>query len=157
MNITPNFSFAGMVATQVRTWIAENARYATAWIVNLRRLCVNLLEPCREILGNVPMIVTSGVRCPGLNAAVGGSPTSAHMYGLAVDFIAPAFGSPYMVACKLVAELRTRGIRFDQIIYEHTWVHISIEHPSGEQRGQVLTLMEDGSYKQGIILRGAPA
>jgi len=43
-----------------------------------------------------------------LNAAVGGSRKSRHMYGLAADFICPAFGTPVEIAHMLVANLDYR-------------------------------------------------
>jgi hypothetical protein len=52
---------------------------------NLERLCVELLEPIREAVG--PLRVSSGWRSPAVNAAVGGSRTSAHMRGCAADVV----------------------------------------------------------------------
>ena len=55
-------------------------------IQNLSDMCVNLLDPLREAWGR-PLIVTSGYRGYKLNAAVKGSKTSAHCYGLAADIV----------------------------------------------------------------------
>lgn len=46
---------------------------------------LDLAEKVRSIL-QTPMIVTSGTRCVSHNARVGGSPTSKHLQGLAMDF-----------------------------------------------------------------------
>lgn len=46
---------------------------------------LDLAEKVRNIL-QTPMIVTSGTRCVSHNARVGGSPTSKHLQGLAMDF-----------------------------------------------------------------------
>lgn len=43
------------------------------------------MDSIRFLVGE-PLIVTSGFRCPKLNCAVGGSPDSYHLSGLAVDF-----------------------------------------------------------------------
>ncbi|MBR5234957.1 MAG: peptidase M15 [Bacteroidaceae bacterium] len=43
-----------------------------------------VLDPLRERWG-VPIYVTSGYRCPELNARVGGSKTSYHLRGMAAD------------------------------------------------------------------------
>lgn len=45
-----------------------------------------LAEKIRVILGEIPIYVTSAYRCPKHNAKVGGSPTSRHMEGQAMDF-----------------------------------------------------------------------
>ena len=41
-----------------------------------------------------PVVISSGYRCPELNAAVGGSKTSQHMKAQAIDFTCPGFGDP---------------------------------------------------------------
>jgi len=38
---------------------------------------------------DIPLIVTSGLRCPSWNAYVGGSPTSKHITGEALDVLCP--------------------------------------------------------------------
>lgn len=81
-------------------------------------LCPNA-EKIRAFLA-VPMVVLSGYRSPALNAAVGGSASSDHMNGLAIDFIAPQYGDPKFVA----THLRDSGLKFDQLIWEYTWVHV---------------------------------
>ncbi|MCX8578903.1 hypothetical protein J3U35_05560, partial [Gilliamella sp. B2717] len=46
------------------------------------------LELVRKALEH-PIIITSGYRCPALNARVGGVASSTHTQGLAVDFRSP--------------------------------------------------------------------
>ena len=48
---------------------------------------LDMLELMRSVWG-IPMIVTSGYRCPQRNAAVGGASKSLHMYGAAADISA---------------------------------------------------------------------
>ena len=43
------------------------------------------LEHLRHIIGNLPIIVHSGYRCPSHNARVGGAKESLHMLGMAAD------------------------------------------------------------------------
>ncbi|WP_323842950.1 D-Ala-D-Ala carboxypeptidase family metallohydrolase [Moraxella sp. Pampa] len=117
-------------------------------VANLRLSARGLWQPARDILG-VPMQVSSGYRSQTLNRAIGGSPTSAHRYGLAIDFTAKAFGNTRKVARYLVAELKARGIKFDQLILEfpdspNSWIHLGYKHPNGQQRGQVLTAIKRG-------------
>lgn len=81
------------------------------------------MERVRELLGGVAIIVNSGYRAPAVNEAVGGSPTSGHMKGYAVDFIAPRFGNPLAICRALAAS----DLKFDQLIQEGTWVHISFD------------------------------
>lgn len=105
------------------------------------------LEEVRALL-KLPMRVTSGYRCPELNDAVGGSLTSQHRYGLAVDFTCEAFGSPFEV-CKAI---EASGIQFDQLIHEYgRWVHISFVRNA--PRRQSLTIFNPGRYMPGITQR----
>ena len=95
-------------------------------VVKLTRLA-RTLEKVRDILGH-PLTITSGYRCPALNAAVGGVGDSAHLHGLAADFVCPEFGSPRDVARAL--ELHAGELDFDQLIREHfganDWVHFGL-------------------------------
>ena len=49
---------------------------------------INVLDAVREVVG-VPLVVTSGYRCPSHNAAVGGVPNSQHVQGIAADIAVP--------------------------------------------------------------------
>lgn len=89
------------------------------------------LEQIRERLG-FPVHIDSGYRCQQLNAAVGGAKDSAHMDGYAADFTCHRFGD----ALSIVRALEGCGIRFDQLIQEGSWVHVSFDP---RLRGQVMT------------------
>lgn len=96
----------------------------------------------REFLGH-PMIVTSGFRSAKLNAAIGGSKTSSHMTGYAMDFRCPGFGTPREV----FDALKKSGIAADQLLLEYpdhpgSWVHIGF---APEMRHQYL--IYDGQYR----------
>lgn len=95
------------------------------------------MERVRELLDGASIIVTSGYRSPAVNRAVGGSPTSGHMKGYAVDFIAPRFGDPLAICRKLAAS----DLKFDQLLQEGTWVHISFDP---RMRREVKTKSGDG-------------
>ncbi len=99
------------------------------------------LEAVRSLLGK-PLLISSGYRCPALNKAIGGAVGSAHVLGYAADFICPGFGDPLEV-CQAIA---ASDLKFDQIIEEGTWVHISFDP---RMRRQVLT-MRAGRYSTGL-------
>ena len=116
---------------------------------NLKRLAAQM-EIVRYALG-CPIIVTSGYRCPEVNRHVGGSSTSMHVQGLACDFIAPGFGTPYQIARHLET---VPSVRFDQLIHEFgRWVHLGLAVTSKEPRLQTLSIFTPGRYLSGIIER----
>ena len=107
------------------------------------------MEKVRVVLGNKSIKVSSWIRMPELNKAVGSRPGSQHEKGEAVDFICPTFGSPLDVCREIIKHKDL--INFDQLILEHTWVHISWKStPNATQRGEVLSLLSDKSYAKGL-------
>jgi hypothetical protein len=92
-------------------------------IDRLKKLA-DTLEQIRSILGNNPMIISSGFRCPELNGEVGGVSDSAHIYGYAADFICPGFGTPTQIVAEL--KLYLEVLQIDQLIDESGWVHVGL-------------------------------
>lgn len=68
---------------------------------------------------NQPLIISSGYRVPALNAAVGGSPTSDHQDGLAVDLKLPSWSTRKISDLyNLIYDMVEQGeIDIDQVIY----------------------------------------
>lgn len=145
MNLSPHFSLAELVSSQVATRNGIDNAPAPAIVANLTRLAA-LLEQVRALVG-APIAISSGYRSPALNRAVGGAANSAHVLGLAAD-ISTAKLTPKALALLI----RQSDIAFDQLIYEGTWVHIALS--VGALRRQVLTAKFAGggvSYVAGIV------
>ena len=140
MKLSPNFHLDEFVTSQTAARRGIDNRPTPEVIKRLRNTAKNL-EKVRAVLGK-PILISSGYRSPALNKAVGGSATSDHMTGDAADFISPGFGSPIAVCRAIVAA----GIKFDQLIEEGTWIHISF---GPRMRGQILT-MRNGKYMAGL-------
>lgn len=62
---------------------------------------IGVLNGIRESLGK-PINVSSGYRCKALNTAVGGSATSSHLYGYAVDIWVKDMS--YTELCKFIRD-----------------------------------------------------
>ena len=103
------------------------------------------MEAIRKLLGK-PIRVSSWLRLPAVNQAIGGAAKSSHMDGWAIDFTCPSYGDPYAVA----KALKESDIQVDQVIHEYgRWVHASF---APEMRGQFLTIFKpDNKYKSGIL------
>lgn len=101
---------------------------------NLRNVLAPGMERIRNLL-RVPAFISSGYRSSAVNAAVHGSVASQHLKGEAADFISPEAGTPKSIA--LLLAKHQPEIRFDQLIFEGSWVHVSFT--AGKPRGSVLT------------------
>lgn len=149
MNLTPHFTLEELTHSQqaVRARI-DNTPDRNA-LLNLTEMA-SLLESVRKLLGEYPINISSGYRCNKLNTLIGGSKSSQHLQGLAVDFICPGYGTPKEICQSLLDS----GLKFDQMIYEGTWVHLSLAEPARPLRGEVLTaIFEPGrktQYKEGL-------
>ena len=97
-----------------------------------------VVQPVRDYFG--PTVINSGYRSPELNKAVGGSSTSQHCKGEAVDLEVPGKAN-YEVA-QWIAD----NLDFDQLILEFYtpgipdsgWVHVSYKS-DGSNRKSILT------------------
>lgn len=112
---------------------------------NLEKL-INFLNPLREEWGS-PINVTSGYRCFELNELLHGSPTSAHLYGLAVDLV-PANGK--LDEFKEFVKNYLKDKQFDQYIDEKTknssWVHIGLFYSNGKTQRREFLEYRNGKY-----------
>lgn len=91
-------------------------------VANLQQLVDNVLDPLRETYGR-PIYVNSGYRCPALNRAVGGVPSSQHLTGEAADITA----GNNRENRRLLGLIKKMKLPVDQVIDEQdcTWLHVS--------------------------------
>lgn len=107
-------------------------------------LVVRVLQPLRDAWGS-GIEITSGFRCAKLNAAVGGSKTSAHTTGYAAD-TKPSNGNMKKYQ-KFVEEWLKKNGNFDQLIHEYpkkgvdSWVHIGYKNRAGKQRKMIFSIV----------------
>jgi hypothetical protein len=107
-------------------------------LANITEVAITL-ERVRKLFGWRAVDVSSGVRCPKLNTAIGSKDTSPHIKGLAVDFNIRGL-TAREVALKIAPLVEELDI--DQLIYEirgeTTWVHLGLRVFGA--RHQVLTI-----------------
>lgn len=113
---------------------------------NLQRVSEGL-EAVRACLGEVPLIIVSGYRCRKLNTALGDPSDSAHVQGLAVDFIAPRYGAAPHV-CRTLAG---SDVEYQRLILEYAWVHIEFPAEGMAAARRTLTRMGRRRYALGIV------
>lgn len=96
---------------------------------NMKHLGVNVFDPIREFVGG-PLAASSFFRHPDVNSAVGGSRTSDHANGEAIDVTTQWYKVDKTNAD--VFHYIKDNLKFDQLIWEFgddnepDWVHVSL-------------------------------
>lgn len=142
-NLSPHFTLEEMTDSQTAARKGtHNVPAASSQERKNLEHTAETMEEVRRILGDKPILISSGYRSPAVNSAVGGSKNSKHMEGLAVDFSCPGFGTPKQICKKLEPQMRELGI--DQLIHEYdTWVHLGLT--TGTPRHMALTIDTKGT------------
>jgi hypothetical protein len=113
---------------------------------NFKLLADNIFEKIRAHFG-VPIHISSGYRSKELNDAIGGSQTSQHSKGQAIDI--DMDGSSSGVSNADIFKFIKDNLVFDQLIAEFPkngnpdWVHVS--YSEGKNRKQILVAKKNGS------------
>lgn len=114
---------------------------STEALENMKYVAKNVFDKVRKHLG-VPLFVSSFYRSPQLNKAIGGSKTSQHCKGEAVDIDHPKLN-------KKIFNYIRKNLEYDQLIAEFpdengvpAWVHVSLRQ-DGKNRKQVLIAYSD--------------
>lgn len=149
--LSEHFSVRELTKSSTASRLGINNKPSDTIIVNLRVVCERILEPIRANYG-VPITPSSGYRSKELNRKVGGSKSSQHCKGEAVDIEVDGVDN-YDLALWV-----SENIEFDQLIMEcytlgeHNsgWVHISVKKDPSLNRGEVLTYSE-GAYYKGLL------
>lgn len=106
---------------------------------NLKAIAQNIFQPLRDHFG-CPIGISSGYRSMDLNRAIGGSSSSQHCKGEALDIDCDIFGG---LSNREVFEYIKEHLIFDQLIWEFgndsdpDWVHVSYKR-IGKNRGEIL-------------------
>lgn len=140
--LSPHFTLQEFTVSETAARAGISNQPDAAALENLKKTAA-VMEKVRTLLGDKPITITSGYRGPQVNALVGGSTNSAHMVGLAADFVCPGFGDVYDTCKKIQPHLAELGI--DQLIWEYdSWTHIGLRDP-GDPRCQCLTINNNGT------------
>ena len=105
----------------------------------MRNVATNIFDPVRKFIGG-PLGVSSFYRSIDLNIAIGGSATSQHITGEAIDIDCDMFS---VSTNKNVFDFIRAELEFDQLIWEFgtnenpAWVHVSLSF-NAKNRRQVL-------------------
>ena len=137
MKLSKNFTLEEYSKSQTADRLGIDNVPSALHLDNARMLFERVVQRVRDHFG--PTVINSGYRSPALNRAVGGSNTSQHSTGQAVDIEVPGKSN------QEVAIWIRDNLEFDQLILEgykpgipgSGWVHVS--YTNGKNRQQVLS------------------
>ena len=132
MNLSPHFTLAEAThsGTAIRLGIDNQP---TLEVVENMKIAAERMETVREILGGHPIEVTSWYRSLAVEKRIGGSMRpNGHSSGFCIDFRMYNHLPGYKTPLEVCEALMLTDLKWDQLIWEGTWVHISF-HPGMRQ------------------------
>ena len=130
MKLSEHFTLGELTKTSYKTE-DENIPSRVA-IENLKNLCENWLEALRQAQGpSEGIIINSGYRSPEVNKRAGGSATSNHLTGCAVDIRVAGFEQAIRYASILLDISDGTKQDYDELYIERNgagryWIHFAV-------------------------------
>ena len=121
-------------------------------LINMKTIAEKVFEPLREWVGG-PIAINSFYRSPKLNSAIGGSTTSQHCIGCALD-IDDNYG--YKTNKEMYHYIQ-ENLDYDQMIWEFgdldnpDWVHISYISEDANRRRCLRAYKKNGRTRYELI------
>jgi hypothetical protein len=138
MQLSTNLSLAEVTRSKTAKRRGISNMPTPEHIENFKKLAVNIFQPIREHFGK-PIIISSGYRSAELNKAIGGSLSSQHCSGEAIDIDMDGTDITNAQIFNYIKD----NLNFDQMIWEFgtdtnpDWVHVSFA-ANRSQRKQIL-------------------
>ena len=134
IKLSEHFTLGELTKTSVKTKDGNIPSHVA--IENLKRLCVWLehLRAQYNLLyddGSHPIVINSGYRSEEVNRKVGGSPTSNHLTGCAVDIKVYGLEEALRYAVILLNYADLADEKFDELLIERSpkgtyWLHFAV-------------------------------
>ena len=152
VNLSKNFTLQEYIKSQTALRQGIDNTPSEEHLESAKKLFESVVQPVRDNFGVT--VINSGYRGPALNAAVGGSATSQHCKGEAVDIECP--GTPNYDVTRWIED----NLDYDQLILEFYtpgipdsgWVHVSYK-TEGNRKQSLTAMKENGKtvYKNGLL------
>jgi hypothetical protein len=139
MNLSRNLTLLEMTRSDMAKRKGVSNQPTPEHIENMIILANKIFQPIREHF-DVPIYISSGYRSATLNKKIGGSKSSQHLTGEAIDI--DMDGHPHVTNVEVFNFIK-ENLNFDQLIWEYgnttapDWVHVSYR-TTGTNRRQVL-------------------
>lgn len=137
MKISKHLSLAEVTRSDVAKRKGISNMPTEEHLENFKALAENVFEKIREHFG-VPIIISSGYRSKELNDAIGGSLSSQHCKGEAIDI--DMDGSNSGVTNADIYKFIKDNLTYDQLIWEFgtdenpAWVHVSYSRKKNKKQ-----------------------
>lgn len=137
MKLSKNLSLSEVIYSQTAIRRDIDNSPTNTHIENLKYLAEKVFQPIREHFG-VPIYISSGYRSQALNEAIGGSKTSFHSHGMALDL--DQDGRNRGVSNADVFYYIKDNLQFTELIWEFgdennpNWVHVAIAKGREEEK-----------------------
>jgi zinc D-Ala-D-Ala carboxypeptidase len=152
VSLSKNFTLQEYIKSQTALRQGIDNTPSDEHLTSAKKLFEQVVQPVRDHFGVT--VINSGYRGPALNAAVGGSATSQHCKGEAVDIECP--GTPNYDVARWIED----NLDYDQLILEFYtpgipdsgWVHVSFK-TEGNRKQSLTAMKENGKtvYKNGLL------
>ena len=121
-------------------------------LINMKTIAEKVFEPLRKFVGG-PIAINSFYRSPKLNSAIGGSTTSQHCIGCAIDI---DDNYSYKTNAEMFNYIKD-NLDYDQMIWEFgnsenpDWVHISYVSEDANRRRCLKAYKKSGRTRYELI------
>ena len=136
MKLSEHFSLGELTKTN---YVTKDGNFPSrVAIENLTNICENWLEALRQAQG--PLIINSGYRSPEVNKFAGGSSTSNHLTGCAVDIHVTGFEQAIRYASILLDISEGTQQDYDELFIEKSssgnhWIHFAVRPKNNRRKG----------------------
>jgi zinc D-Ala-D-Ala carboxypeptidase len=147
MNLSKNLTLSEVTKSRTAINLGINNEPNAEQLENLKTIANEVFQKIRDRF-DVPIKISSGFRSEALNKKVGGSKTSDHMKGCALDIDMDGSTFAAYVANWEIFNYIRKNLEFRQLIWEFgdannpDWVHVS--YVKGDNKKEVLRAIKKG-------------
>ena len=151
-NISKHITYAEAIHSNTAKRRGIDNTPSPVHVETMKVTAAKIFEPLREFVGG-PIKVTSMYRSPALNEAIGGSKTSQHMKGQAMD-LDDVYG--FKTNAEMYHWIK-ENLNFDQMIWEFgtdtnpNWIHVSYVNDEDNRNRCLKAYKENGKTKYKVI------